>query len=94
MNRRPHDQVALAEEAKGGHTADGGFSGLGGTCVNVGCVPKKLMVYGAHFSHDLHDMKAYGWDVEVKGEVNWKAFMEKKNAEILRLNGIYERMLG
>jgi len=87
-------KVALAEEAKGGSTPDGGFSGLGGTCVNVGCVPKKLMVYGAHFSHDLEDMRAYGWNMKPEGDVDWTSFMEKKNNEIARLNGIYERMLG
>lgn len=87
-------KVALAESAKGGSTADGGFGGLGGTCVNVGCVPKKLMVYGAHYSHDIHDMKGYGWNVKEAPELDWKAFMENKNKEIARLNGIYERMLG
>jgi glutathione reductase (NADPH) len=63
--------------------------------VNVGCVPKKLMVYGAEYSHHLEDMAAYGWNVEKQpSPVDWTRFMEKKNAEILRLNGIYERMLG
>jgi len=87
-------KVGLAELATGGSSKDGGFGGLGGTCVNVGCVPKKLMVYGAHYSHDIHDMKGYGWNVKEAPELDWKGFMENKNKEIARLNGIYERMLG
>ncbi|EKX55464.1 hypothetical protein GUITHDRAFT_83774 [Guillardia theta CCMP2712] len=74
-------KVAVAED-----------SALGGTCVNVGCVPKKLMTYGAHFSHDCEDAHAYGWDVQ-KPTVQWSRFIENKNKEILRLNGIYERLL-
>jgi glutathione reductase (NADPH) len=62
-------------------------------CVNVGCVPKKLMVYGSHFPHDAHDAKGYGWDV-AEPKLDWKRFIENKNKEIARLNGIYERMLG
>ena len=34
-----------------------------GTCVNVGCVPKKLMTYGAHYAHDMHDAENFGWEV-------------------------------
>lgn len=67
-------------------------SALGGTCVNVGCVPKKLMTYGAHYAHDFHDAKAYGWNVE-EPTLDWMRFIEAKNKEILRLNGIYERLL-
>mmetsp|Transcript_33104 Transcript_33104/g.78444 ORF Transcript_33104/g.78444 Transcript_33104/m.78444 type:complete len:456 (+) Transcript_33104:53-1420(+) len=67
-------------------------SALGGTCVNIGCVPKKLMVYGAHFSHDCHDAEAYGWNV-TPPTLSWSRFIDNKNKEILRLNGIYERML-
>ncbi|EKX50730.1 hypothetical protein GUITHDRAFT_66527 [Guillardia theta CCMP2712] len=65
---------------------------LGGTCVNVGCVPKKLMVYGSHYPHDLEDAKAYGWDM-TEPKLNWQRMIENKNKEIARLNGIYERML-
>lgn len=64
----------------------------GGTCVNVGCVPKKLMVYASHFSHDFEDARSYGWQVDVGG-FNWQHFMEKKDAEISRLNEIYVRLL-
>mmetsp|Transcript_54335 Transcript_54335/g.132780 ORF Transcript_54335/g.132780 Transcript_54335/m.132780 type:complete len:453 (-) Transcript_54335:1-1359(-) len=66
---------------------------LGGTCVNVGCVPKKLMTYGAHFSHDVENAHSFGWNVE-KPTLDWARFIENKNNEILRLNGVYERILG
>lgn len=65
---------------------------LGGTCVNVGCVPKKLFVYGSHFGHDFVDAKAYGWDPNPPG-LDWPRLISNKNAEIERLNGIYGRLL-
>ncbi len=67
---------------------------LGGTCVNVGCVPKKLFVYGAHVSEDLEDAAGYGWSFprdQVK--FDWPTLVANKNTEIERLNGIYGRML-
>ncbi len=64
----------------------------GGTCVNVGCVPKKLMVYASHFPHDFHNAEQYGWDLTA-GDFDWSAFMQKKDAEINRLNSIYLRLL-
>ena len=65
---------------------------MGGTCVNVGCIPKKLFVYASHFSHDFEDAAAYGWTV---GGVSfdWPTLRDNKDQEISRLNGIYENML-
>ena len=65
---------------------------LGGTCVNVGCVPKKLFVYGSHFSEDFSDAKAYGWNIEAS-DFDWPKLRDNKNREIARLNGIYENLL-
>jgi len=67
---------------------------LGETCVNVGCVPKKLFVYGSHAGEDIEDAAGYGWTVP-KEEVrfDWARLVANKNAEIERLNGIYARML-
>ena len=65
---------------------------LGGTCVNVGCVPKKLFVYAAHFSHDLHNAAGFGWRAE-NHEFDWSALIRNKNREIERLNGVYGRLL-
>lgn len=67
---------------------------LGGTCVNVGCVPKKLFVYGAHVQDELEDAAGYGWNVPLDStRFDWPTLVANKNAEIERLNGIYGRML-
>ena len=67
---------------------------LGGTCVNVGCVPKKLFVYGAHVHDELEDAAGYGWQVPLDDvSFDWPKLVANKNAEIERLNGIYGRML-
>lgn len=65
---------------------------LGGTCVNVGCVPKKLMSYAAHSSEDIALSRSFGWDAAAKG-FDWKTLIENKNREIGRLNGIYGQLL-
>ncbi|MEQ8783447.1 MAG: glutathione-disulfide reductase [Roseibium album] len=65
---------------------------LGGTCVNVGCVPKKLFVYGSHFAEDAEDARAYGWDFE-GGPFDWPRLRDNKTREIERLNGIYRNLL-
>ncbi len=74
-------RVAICEESR-----------VGGTCVIRGCVPKKLLVYGAHFAEDFADAEGFGWTV---GETSfdWYGLIQRKNAEIDRLNGIYERVL-
>ncbi len=74
-------RVAIAEERY-----------LGGTCVNVGCVPKKLFVYGAHFSEDFADAAAYGWTHDGAG-FDWSTLRDNKTQEIERLNGIYRNLL-
>lgn len=74
-------RVAVAEELY-----------LGGTCVNVGCVPKKLFAYAAHFSEDFKDAQGYGWEPS-NTAFNWQRLVENKNTEITRLNGIYRNLL-
>lgn len=64
----------------------------GGTCVNVGCVPKKLMTYLAAYNTSAQDAKGYGWDAPEQ-KLDWKAFINRKNDEIKRLNGIYDSLL-
>ncbi|GGC71139.1 glutathione-disulfide reductase [Marinobacter halophilus] len=67
---------------------------LGGTCVNVGCVPKKLFVYGAHVHDDLEDAAGYGWHIPMDDvSFDWPTLVANKNTEIERLNGIYGRLL-
>lgn len=66
---------------------------LGGTCVNVGCVPKKLFVYAAEFAKHFSDARGFGWDVAPSG-FDWARLRDNKTAEIERLNGIYAGLLG
>lgn len=74
-------RVAIAEERY-----------FGGTCVNVGCVPKKLYVYGSHINEELALAQSYGWNVEASG-FDWTVLRDNKVKEIQRLNGIYDRLL-
>ncbi|MGE5063945.1 MAG: glutathione-disulfide reductase [Myxococcales bacterium] len=70
-------RVAIAEEYK-----------VGGTCVIRGCVPKKLLVYGAHFAEDLNDAAMFGWDVP-KCHFDWPTLRDNVLAEVTRLEGAY-----
>jgi glutathione reductase (NADPH) len=65
---------------------------LGGTCVNVGCVPKQLMVIGSHFAEEGADAAGYGWSVGAP-TFDWSTLIANKDREIARLNGVYERLL-
>ncbi|XP_030515542.2 glutathione reductase, chloroplastic [Rhodamnia argentea] len=69
------------------------IGGVGGTCVIRGCVPKKILVYGAAFGGELEDARNYGWELNEKVDFNWKKLLHKKTEEITRLNGIYKRLL-
>lgn len=71
-------KVILAESGK-----------LGGTCVNLGCVPKKLLSYAAGFGHHLEDAASYGWQIEGTPAFSWSKMRDAKDADITRLNGIY-----
>ena len=74
-------RVAVAEEHR-----------IGGTCVIRGCVPKKMLVYGAHFAEDLHDAARFGWDL---GEIrfDWKTLRDNVNADVDRIEGLYTNTL-
>lgn len=61
---------------------------LGGTCVNVGCVPKKVMWYTSHHAHQFELARSYGFDITVNDH-DWAALKERRDAYIERLNGIY-----
>lgn len=65
---------------------------MGGTCVNVGCVPKKLFAYAAHFEELFRDAAGFGWQVDA-AKFDWRVLLENKDKEISRLNGIYSRLL-
>ena len=74
-------RVAVAEERY-----------LGGTCVNVGCVPKKLFVYASQFPELFHASRGFGWDTP-QPAFSWQTLRDNKTKEINRLNGIYQRLL-
>lgn len=74
-------RVAVAEERY-----------FGGTCVNVGCIPKKLFSYAAHYREDFHDAAGFGWS-SPEPSFHWPTLVANKDKEIARLNGIYERLL-
>jgi glutathione reductase (NADPH) len=65
---------------------------IGGTCVMRGCVPKKLLVYGAHFAHEFEDAIGFGW-ADSKPDFDWAKLITAKNKELDRLEGIYRSML-
>ncbi|GAU29051.1 hypothetical protein TSUD_278080 [Trifolium subterraneum] len=69
------------------------IGGVGGTCVIRGCVPKKILVYGATYGGELEDARNYGWELSENIDFNWKKLLQKKTDEINRLNGIYKRLL-
>jgi glutathione reductase (NADPH) len=74
-------RVAIAESVR-----------VGGTCVLRGCVPKKLLVYGAHYAQELEDARGFGWTIG-SAHFDWGKLIEAKNRELDRLNGIYIKML-
>jgi glutathione reductase (NADPH) len=74
-------KVAIAEAGR-----------FGGTCVNVGCIPKKLFSYAAHFREDFEIAKSYGWTVG-EPRFDWGTLLANKDREIARLNAVYERAL-
>ncbi|OWY31403.1 glutathione-disulfide reductase [Herbaspirillum robiniae] len=66
---------------------------LGGTCVNVGCIPKKLMSYSAHYHGDFADAAGYGWTLGAQPTFDWSTLIANKDREIAHLNDIYKRLL-
>jgi glutathione reductase (NADPH) len=69
------------------------YGPLGGTCVNVGCVPKKIMWHTASHAHHFAHAADYGFDVEMRGH-DWGGVKQRRDAYVHRLNGIYEKLLG
>lgn len=82
-------RIAAGHGARVG-IAEGRF--WGGTCVNIGCVPKKFMVMAAEYGAAAEDAQGFGWEI-TKGAHQWQRLIAAKDAEIGRLNGIYQRLL-
>jgi len=74
-------RVAVAESGR-----------FGGTCVNVGCIPKKLFSYAAHVREDFHVAQSFGWTVG-EPQFDWGTLLANKDREIARLNAVYESVL-
>jgi len=77
-------RVALAEAL--------GPQGMGGTCVNVGCIPKKLYSYAAHYAESAHESHGFGWEGPAP-TLNWATLKANRAREISRLNGVYTQLL-
>lgn len=86
-------RAARTAAALGARTAVAEARFLGGTCVNVGCIPKKLYTYAAHLSQELHESSAYGWTMNGQADFDWATLKANKDKEITRLNGIYDNLL-
>jgi glutathione reductase (NADPH) len=86
--------IATARRAAeyGAKVAVAEYDRLGGTCVNRGCIPKKLMVYAGHFPEIFTDAEGYGWS-KVESKLDWQKMITAVNNEVIRLNGVYQRML-
>ena len=87
-------RAARTAAALGARTAIAEQRFFGGTCVNVGCIPKKLYTYAAQFAHQWRDAKAYGWLTGELPAFDWQILKDNKDKEIKRLNGIYQNLLG
>jgi glutathione reductase (NADPH) len=80
-----------ASRVAAGHGAKVGVAEehrVGGTCVIRGCIPKKLLVYGAQFAEDIDDAAMFGWDVPKK-TFNWPVLRDNVHAEVARIEGVY-----
>lgn len=85
-------RAARMAAATGARVAVCEQSRLGGTCVNLGCIPKKLFVYAAHVQEECEDAEGFGWDIGSR-HFAWPRLIRAKDIEISRLNGVYERLL-
>ncbi len=85
-------RAARMAAARGARVAVAESGRLGGTCVNVGCVPKKLLVHASHFADAFEDAVGFGWQSS-RPPFSWPDLIAAKDAEIERLNGVYRRLL-
>jgi glutathione reductase (NADPH) len=85
-------RAARMAAQRGARVAVAEAAALGGTCVNVGCIPKKLYSFAAHYADDFRDAAGFGWDVEPP-RFDWERLKANRRKEIARLNGVYEHLL-
>ncbi len=85
-------RMAAQRGARVGLAEQGGTEGLGGTCVNVGCIPKKLYSYAAHYAEGFEESHGYGWSGAAP-RFDWATLKANRRHEISRLNGVYKNLL-
>jgi glutathione reductase (NADPH) len=85
-------RMAAQRGARVGLAETLGTDGLGGTCVNVGCIPKKLYSYAAHYGEAFEESRGFGWELETP-TFNWTTLKANRAKEISRLNGVYGNLL-
>lgn len=85
-------RAARLAAQRGASVAVAESGATGGTCVNLGCIPKKLYATAAHYADDFHDAHGFGWPVE-KPAFDWERLKANRAVEIARLNGVYETVL-
>jgi len=85
-------RAARMAAQRGARVAVADFAPLGGTCVNLGCIPKKLYSYAAHYAEHFEQARGFGWSV-AEPVFDWATLKARRAAEILRLNGVYESLL-
>ena len=83
----------MAAKHEGVRVAIAEWQALGGTCVNVGCIPKKLYSYAAHYGESFEDLHGFGWELHAQPTFDWQRLKDNRAAEIARLNGVYLRLL-
>lgn len=85
-------RMAAARGARVTLVESGGTAGLGGTCVNVGCIPKKLYSYAAHYAEAFEESHGFGWQGAAP-RFDWTTLKNNRRRELARLNGVYLKML-
>ncbi|WHZ10359.1 MAG: Glutathione reductase [Burkholderiaceae bacterium] len=86
-------RMAALRGARVALTEARGVAGLGGTCVNLGCIPKKLYSYAAHYAEGFEEASGFGWDLDQHPTLDWGRLKANRAREIARLNGVYEQLL-
>ena len=85
-------RMAAARGARVTLAEAGGTAGLGGTCVNVGCIPKKLYSYAAHYAEAFEESHGFGWDA-APPRFDWARLKQNRRTELARLNSVYQNLL-
>jgi glutathione reductase (NADPH) len=86
-------RAARMAAQRGARVALAEAGALGGTCVNVGCIPKKLYSFAAHYAEAFDEAAGFGWQLPQAPRLDWARLKTNRAAEITRLNGIYQNLL-